>query len=74
MSESPQIHLICNAHLDPIWQWNWEEGLTEAMATFEVAADLLDEYPEFVFNHNESVLYEWTYAHRPDLFDRIRKH
>ncbi|NQU42790.1 alpha-mannosidase [bacterium] len=72
MSESPRVHLICQAHLDPVWQWNWQEGLTEAIATFEVAADLLDEYPEFVFNHNEALLYEWTERYRPELFERIR--
>ena len=21
-----KLHLISNAHLDPIWQWEWEEG------------------------------------------------
>ena len=75
MSKSkPRVHLVCNAHLDPIWQWKWEEGMTEALATFEVAADLLDEYPEFVFNHNEALLYEWVREYRPVLFARIRKH
>ena len=73
MNHAPRVHLICNAHLDPIWQWEWEEGLTEALATFEVACDLLDEYPEFIFNHNESLLYEWTRDHRPDLFRRIKR-
>ena len=67
------IHLICNAHLDPIWQWDWEEGLTEALATFEIAADLLEEHPDFVFNHNESLLYAWTLTYCPKLFQRIRK-
>ena len=73
MKHSPRVHLVCNAHLDPVWQWNWEEGLTETLATFEVAVDLIDAYPEFVFNHNESVLYEWTREYRPELFARIRK-
>lgn len=70
----PKIHLICNAHLDPVWKWEWEEGLTEALATFETAADLLDEDPDLIFNHNESLLYEWTKEYRPDLFERIGKH
>ena len=52
--------LICNAHLDPVWLWTWEEGLTEAISTFRVAADFCDQYPDFVFNHNESILYEWV--------------
>jgi alpha-mannosidase len=73
MNENPKVHLICNAHLDPIWQWGWEEGMSEALATFEVAADLMEEYPEFVFNHNEAALYEWVKQYRPALFKRIRK-
>lgn len=69
-----RVHLICQAHIDPVWIWDWPEGATETLATFEAAADLLDEYPEFVFNHNESVLYEWTKRYRPELFERIREH
>lgn len=70
----PTIHLICNAHIDPVWKWEWEEGLTEALSTFETAADLLDEDPDLIFNHNESLLYEWTKEYRPELFERIRRH
>lgn len=69
----PVVHLVCNAHIDPIWMWQWEEGAREAISTFRTAADLLDEYPEFVFNHNESVLYEWVERYDPALFARIRE-
>jgi alpha-mannosidase len=65
--------LICNAHLDPVWLWPWEEGLAEAISTFRVAADFIDQYPEFVFNHNESLLYEWVERNDPELFKRIQK-
>ncbi|MFW6232274.1 MAG: hypothetical protein ACOC37_04385, partial [Spirochaetota bacterium] len=73
-ADEPRVHLICQAHIDPVWIWDWPEGATETLATFEAAADLLDEYPEFVFNHNESLLYEWTRTYRPELFERIRQH
>ena len=26
------IHLVCNAHLDPVWLWDWEEGAGEALS------------------------------------------
>ena len=29
-----RVHLVCNAHLDPVWLWHWEDGLTEALSTF----------------------------------------
>lgn len=68
-----KTYLFCNAHLDPVWLWQWENGLSEALSTFRSAADLLDEYPDFVFNHNESLLYEWIEEHDPELFARIKE-
>lgn len=69
----PIVHLICQAHLDPVWMWAWEEGAREAISTFNTAAQLLDEFPEFVFNHNESLLYEWIEEYDPTLFERIQQ-
>jgi len=69
----PIVHLVCNAHLDPVWMWQWEEAAREAISTFRTAADFLDEYPDFIFNHNESVLYEWVEEYDPALFARIQR-
>jgi alpha-mannosidase len=70
--DRPIVHLFCQAHIDPIWMWPWEEGAREAVSTFRTAADLLDEFPEFIFNHNESLVYEWVEEYDPPLFERIR--
>ena len=67
------LHLICNAHLDPVWQWEWEEGAAEAIATFRCAADLCEEFDEFVFCHNEAILYEWVEEYEPALFTRSQR-
>ncbi len=67
------VHLLCNAHLDPVWLWEWEEGAAEALSTFRCAADFCDEFPGFVFNHNEAVLYQWIEEYEPTLFRRIQK-
>ena len=69
----PAVHLICNAHLDPVWQWRWEEGASEALATFRTAAEILKEHGRFVFCHNEAVLYQWVERYDPALFKEIRK-
>lgn len=68
-----KIHLICNAHLDPVWLWQWKEGAAEAISTFRIAADFCEKYDGFVFNHNEAVLYEWIEEYAPALFERIKK-
>ena len=70
---NPEIHLVCNAHLDPVWLWEWEEGAAEALSTFRVAADFCDNYKGFVFCHNEAILYRWVEEYEPSLFMRIRK-
>lgn len=66
-----EIHLICNAHIDPIWLWDWEEGAAAAVATFRAAADLANEY-DYIFCHNEALLYEWIEEYEPKLFGRIK--
>ncbi len=67
------IHLVCNAHLDPVWLWQWQEGAAEAISTFRVAADFCEEFDGFVFNHNEVILYRWVQEYEPQLFKRIQK-
>ncbi len=68
------IHIICNAHLDPIWMWPWTSGLDEAIATCRSACDRLDAHPELFFTQGEA----WTFAMveraDPALFARIRRH
>ncbi len=68
----PTVHLICSAHLDPVWQWRWEEGASEALATFRTAVRLLREHPGLIFNHNEAVLYQWVEKLDPSLFRKIQ--
>ncbi len=62
------IHMVSNAHLDPTWLWEWEEGVAEAVSTFRVAADMCEEFDGFVFNHNEAILYKWIEEYEPALF------
>jgi len=68
-----RVHLICNAHLDPVWLWEWEEGVAATISTFRTAADLCEEFDEFVFNHNEVILYRWVEEYEPALFERIQR-
>lgn len=68
-----RLILICNAHLDPVWLWEWEEGLAETLSTFRIAAQFCEEFDGFIFNHNEALLYQYVEAYEPQLFERIKK-
>ncbi len=65
-----KLHLICNSHLDPVWQWDWNEGVAATIATFYQAAKFCDEY-DYIFCHGESILYEWIEKYEPELFEKI---
>lgn len=68
-----KLHMICNAHLDPVWLWDWEEGIAAALSTFRIAARFCREYDGFVFNHNEALLYQWVEEYEPKLFHEIQE-
>ena len=52
--------MIGNAHIDPVWLWQWPEGYQEVRATFQSAVDRLDEYPDFVFTCDSSLFFRWV--------------
>lgn len=66
------LHMIGNAHLDPVWLWPWQEGYQEARATFRSALDRMDEYPDFVFTCDQIVLLSWVEEQDPEMFEEIR--
>ncbi len=68
---SRTIHLLCNAHLDPVWLWEWPEGAGEALSLARTVCDLCDEFPDFIFNRNEVQFYEWIEEYDPELSRRI---
>ena len=68
-----RIHLVSNAHLDPVWLWEWQEGAGEALSTFRQAAEFCETRRGYVFCHNEAVLYAWVEEHEPGLFRRIQR-
>jgi alpha-mannosidase len=67
------LHMIGNAHIDPVWLWQWPEGYQEVRATFQSAIDRLEEYPDFVFTCDSVVYLQWIEESDPELFAKIRE-
>jgi len=72
--ETMTVHMIGNAHLDPVWLWQWQQGADEAVGTCRAACDLLDEFQDAVFTRGEAWVYQQVLDRDPELFDRIRAH
>ncbi len=71
-SSRPVVHLIGNAHIDPVWLWRWPEGLAETKATFQAALDRMRETPDYVFTASSAALYAWVEANEPAMFRQIQ--
>jgi alpha-mannosidase len=66
-----QLHLIPNSHLDPVWFWDWREGLNEGLITVRTILDLMDEDPEMTYIRGESAIYQHIEEADPASFKRI---
>lgn len=67
------LHMIGNAHIDPVWLWKWDEGLITTRATFKSAIERIEEYPEFVFTASSACLYKWVEEIDLELFEKIKE-
>ncbi|HUS63991.1 MAG TPA: glycoside hydrolase family 38 C-terminal domain-containing protein [Kofleriaceae bacterium] len=67
-----KLHMIGNAHIDPVWLWRWQEGFQEVKATFRSALDRLREAPDLVFTASSACFYAWVEENDPAMFEEIR--
>lgn len=67
------VHLIGNAHLDPVWLWRWQEGFAEIKATFKSALDRMREFEDFKFTSACGAYYMWIEKSDPAMFEEIRQ-
>lgn len=68
------FHLIPNAHLDPVWLWDWREGLNEGIITCGAVLDMMDEMPDLTFIRGEATIYRHIERNDPSTFARIAKY
>ena len=68
------FHLIPNAHLDPVWLWDWREGLNEGLVTCWTILDLMDEDKDLTFIRGESIIYQHIEQNDPATFKRIARY
>ncbi|HUD36216.1 MAG TPA: glycoside hydrolase family 38 C-terminal domain-containing protein [Streptosporangiaceae bacterium] len=70
-NSSRELHVIANAHMDPVWIWDWREGYGEVWATFSSALDRLGEHQDLVFTASSAAHHAWIEEQDPAMFERI---
>ena len=67
-----KIYMIGNAHLDPCWVWNWQEGSCETKATIRSALDRMNENENFIFVCSSVFVYECIEEFDAKMFEEIK--
>ena len=71
--KSRTLDMIGNAHLDPVWLWQWQEGFHEVKATYRSVLDLMKEDSDFLFTSSSAAFYDWVQRNDPDMLVEIRE-
>ena len=71
--ERNTYYLVGNAHLDPMWQWRWQEGSMEAKATLRSALDRMKEFPDFRFVCSSASIFQWVEEFAPEMLAEIKQ-
>ena len=73
MEIKPELYLLGNGHLDPVWLWQLPEGMAEVKATFRSALDRMKEFPGYIFTSACASYYAWVEANEPAMFQEIKE-
>jgi alpha-mannosidase len=68
-----RVHMIGNAHIDPVWLWPWTEGISVVYSTFRSALDRMKETPDLTFTAGSAQFYQWIAENEPSMLEEIRQ-
>jgi alpha-mannosidase len=69
----PTITAVGHTHLDVGWLWRVMHTRDKTGRSFATVLNLMEEYPEFVFMYNQSVLFNFLKTDYPELWARLKE-
>lgn len=73
--KKPTIYTVATAHLDTVWNWDFERTVREYIpATLDDNFKLFEKYPDYVFSFEGSCRYELMEEYYPEKFEKLKKY
>lgn len=75
MSEEKRIYTVATAHLDTIWNWDFETTVSKYI--YNTLVDnfkLFEKYPDYTFSFEGSYRYELMEEYYPELFEKLKEY
>lgn len=71
--EKKTVYTIADAHLDTVWNWDFEKTVGEYLLnTLEYNFKLFDKYPQYNFNFEGAYRYELMEEYYPNHFEKLK--
>ncbi len=75
MSSIKHVHTIATAHLDTVWNWDFETTVRNYIPhTLRWNFELFKRYPQYVFNFEGAYRYELMEEYYPDQFEKLKEY
>ena len=72
---SPKAYLVSNAHFDSQWNWDVQRSIREYIPkTLDQNLFLLGTYPDYVFNFEGGIKYQWMKEYYPHQYELIKRY
>lgn len=75
MSNKKKIYTVATAHLDTVWNWDFETTVSKYI--YNTLVDnfkLFEKYPTYKFNFEGSYRYELMEEYYPELFEKMKEY
>lgn len=71
----PKAYMVSDAHLDTQWNWDIQTTIREYIPkTLRQNFYLLETYPDYIFNFEGAVKYNWMKEYYPLEYEKVRKY
>ncbi len=75
MANEKRIYTIATAHLDTVWNWDFEHVLSTCIPnTLQDNFRLFAKYPEYQFNFEGAYRYELMEEYQPEAFEQLKEY
>lgn len=70
-----KAYIVSNAHFDSQWNWDVQKSISEYIPkTLDQNLMLLEKYPNYVFNFEGGIKYQWMKEYYPHQYELIKKY
>ena len=70
-----KAYLVSNAHFDSQWNWDVQRSILEYIPkTLNQNLHLLSQYPDYVFNFEGGIKYQWMKEYYPHQYELIKRY